>query len=234
MAVKQFDLPQIGTVSFYKRRGTHSIQLRLSHDGKVKVTLPYWTSYSFAINFVLSKTDWIKERKTQNAFIFKNGQKIGKAHHLQYVKDPLATKITTRLKLTEAVVNYPMNYSAYSPEVQAAANRISLRALRQEAESLLPQRLSTIAAAHDMSYKAVTVRYMQSRWGSCSHDKNIQLNVFLMQLPWQLIDYVLLHELIHTKVMRHGAPFWKLFETHEPNVKQLRKEIKKYHPAFRD
>jgi len=53
-----------------------------------------------------------------------------------------------------------------------------------------------------------------------------------MQLPWHLIDYVLLHELTHTKVMRHGAPFWKELERHVPRARALRKEIGSYHPIL--
>ena len=53
-----------------------------------------------------------------------------------------------------------------------------------------------------------------------------------MQLPWHLIDYVMLHELTHTKVMQHGAPFWRELELHVPHAKQLRKEIGEYHPIL--
>jgi predicted metal-dependent hydrolase len=53
-----------------------------------------------------------------------------------------------------------------------------------------------------------------------------------MQLPWHLIDYVLLHELTHTKVMRHGAPFWEELERHAPTAKLLRKEINTHRPLL--
>jgi hypothetical protein len=53
-----------------------------------------------------------------------------------------------------------------------------------------------------------------------------------MQLPWHLIDYVLVHELTHTKVMRHGTPFWNELERHIPGAKQFRKEINQYQPIL--
>jgi predicted metal-dependent hydrolase len=56
--------------------------------------------------------------------------------------------------------------------------------------------------------------------------------LYLMQLPWHLIDYVLLHELTHTKVMQHGTPFWQELERHVPHAKRLRGEIREFHPIL--
>ena len=53
-----------------------------------------------------------------------------------------------------------------------------------------------------------------------------------MQLPWALIDYVLLHELSHTKALHHGPDFWKVFEAVLPGAKQRRKELKDFKPAI--
>jgi predicted metal-dependent hydrolase len=73
---------------------------------------------------------------------------------------------------------------------------------------------------------------LKGRWGSCDQDKNIVLNLFLMQLPWQLIDYVLLHELCHTMHLDHGPGFWQTFLMHKPTAKDLRREIRHYQPNF--
>src|SRR5205814_2081858 len=116
--------------------------------------------------------------------------------------------------------------------VQSAALKASVRALRKEAEALLPQRLATLADQTGLSYRNVSVKQLKSRWGSCSSAKDITLNLFLMQLPWHLIDYVLLHELVHTKVMRHGEPFWRELERHVSQPKQLRHEIGTYQPTL--
>lgn len=118
------------------------------------------------------------------------------------------------------------------PAVQKAAQTASIRALKKEAGQLLPQRLRTLAMQTGFTYKSVGVKQLKSRWGSCTHQKEITLNLFLMQLPWRLIDYVLLHELTHTKVMRHGPPFWKELEKHVPRAKQLSKEIANHHPVL--
>jgi len=97
---------------------------------------------------------------------------------------------------------------------------------------LLPQRLDQLAAQNGLNYSSVAIRQLKSRWGSCSSAKHITLNLFLMQLPWHLIDYVLLHELTHTKVLRHGPPFWEELEKHAPGARKLRREISAYQPII--
>jgi predicted metal-dependent hydrolase len=108
------------------------------------------------------------------------------------------------------------------------ATAASLRALKLQASHLLPQRLEVLAQRHGFTYTSVTIKNLKSRWGSCDQNRNITLNLFLMQLPWHLIDYVLLHELVHTRVMRHGPPFWSAMAAVEPRTQSLRREIKAY------
>jgi predicted metal-dependent hydrolase len=89
-----------------------------------------------------------------------------------------------------------------------------------------------LASQTGFSYASVGVKQLKSRWGSCNTQREIVLNLFLMQLPWKLIDYVLVHELTHTKVMRHGAPFWHEMERHLPHAKSLRKQMADYQPML--
>jgi len=53
-----------------------------------------------------------------------------------------------------------------------------------------------------------------------------------MQLPWELIDYVILHELTHTEYMHHGPDFWQALEKVRPQAKQFRREIRKFRPTI--
>ena len=112
------------------------------------------------------------------------------------------------------------------------AVRAAERAMKKEAEQLLPSRLADLARKHNYSYSSVTVRKLVSRWGSCSSHKVISLSYFLMQLPWELIDYVILHELAHTKRMNHSPDFWEELEKTCPNARQLRKQIKEFRPVI--
>ena len=94
----------------------------------------------------------------------------------------------------------------------------------------LPRRLQYLADLGDFHYTKVRYGNAKGRWGSCSSQGVISLNVALMRLPKELIDYVLIHELSHTKHLNHSEAFWSLVETYYPDYKTARKELKSYSP----
>ena len=233
MATKQVSIENIGAVTLYKRRGNRSLRLSMTAHGEVRVSMPHWLPYKAGEQFALSKLDWILSHRAESSSpLLAHGQHIGKAHHVYFEANYGFQKVTTRLRPNEIYVTHPASLGLSDLAVQKAARAASLRALRKEAELLLPQRLKILADKTGLTYNSVGVKHLKSRWGSCSSAKDITLNIFLMQLPWHLIDYVLAHELTHTKVMRHGAPFWQELEQHVPSAKQLRKEINQHRPSF--
>ena len=88
-----------------------------------------------------------------------------------------------------------------------------------------------LAQVHGFEYRSVQIKQLTGRWGSCDSQRNIILNLFLMQLPWELIDYVILHELTHTTIMKHGPPFWEAMARVLPQVQQRRRAMRRYRPA---
>lgn len=233
MPVKKIEIPELGTVNLYKRRGIRSLRLTLSHTGDVRVSLPYWVPYAAATQFALSKLDWIKAQQAHVISHLTNGDHIGKAHRLRFIQDTNRDNIKTRITTDREIrVHHPLHLTSTHPDVQAAAQKACIRALKIQAEKLLPQRLRTLAETHSFDYASVSVRQLKSRWGSCTDKQHITLNCYLMQLPWHLIDYVLMHELMHTRIMAHGPTFWTAMTEILPNTQALRKEMKLYSPSF--
>ncbi|CAN5372406.1 hypothetical protein BH09PAT4_BH09PAT4_05900 [soil metagenome] len=229
MAFKQFEVEDIGTVTVYKRRGAKNIRLTVDHLGKVKVSMPTWTPYTAGISFVQTKSAWLKTQlaKSQQHELEPGGI-IGKQHRLFFVSQA-GSKVRSRVDSAGNITIYhPPELSWASTQVQTVAQRASIRALRAEAEDILPSRLKNLSLQYGFSFSSVTVRHLKSRWGSCDQNTHITLNLYLMQLPWHLIDYVLLHELTHTQVMQHGPKFWTAMTELLPDVQQLRKEIRNH------
>ena len=92
----------------------------------------------------------------------------------------------------------------------------------------LRARLNELALKHKLFFNRVTFRNQTTRWGSCSLKNHISLNLKLIMLPDHLIDYVLLHELVHTKIKNHGSKFWLALDKLTGNAKALDKELKGY------
>lgn len=98
----------------------------------------------------------------------------------------------------------------------------------QKAGEILITRLEEIARQHGYTYNRVSIRNQKTRWGSCSSKNNISLNMKLILLPDELRDYILLHELAHTKVKNHQKEFWAELLKHEPRARELDKRMNKY------
>lgn len=230
MAFKTFELDEQTTVKIYKRRGSRSLKLTVTPAGEIRVSIPSWTPYQAGLNFAKSRQGWIAKQR-QPLSPLRDGLPIGKAHHLRFVPTS-AAKPTSRLQASEIIIRYPFELSLDDPQLQAIAVGACERAMRLQAEQLLPKRLAELAEQHDLDYRSVTIKKLKSRWGSCDHQRNIVLNLYLMQLPWDLIDYVLLHELTHTQVLKHGPDFWAALVKLAPASKTWRRQIRAFQPSL--
>lgn len=115
-----------------------------------------------------------------------------------------------------------------SKQEENKTNLPSLNQLKQEAQAYLPGRLLSLSQKHQLPYLRLRIGKSTSYWGRCSSNKSILLSCYLMILPEELIDYVLLHELCHTKEMNHGSSFWALMDqVTEGKAAYYRKQIRK-------
>jgi hypothetical protein len=102
--------------------------------------------------------------------------------------------------------------------------RINKAAARRK----LIHRLEKLAEWHGFNYNRVFIRNQKTRWGSCSTSNNINLNMKLVLLPDELIDYVILHELLHTQIKNHSRGFWTELDRLVGKAKHFAKQLKEY------
>ena len=127
----------------------------------------------------------------------------------------------------------PQNVDFNSPQTQKLLNAAIVRAMKKSAEEFLPPLLKFWAEKNGMTYRKVRITGAKSRWGSCTSRGTISLSCYLMLLPVHLMDYVILHELAHTKEMNHGPGFWKLLDSMTDGAShQLRAQLRKFKTDF--
>jgi predicted metal-dependent hydrolase len=97
-----------------------------------------------------------------------------------------------------------------------------------KARARLVGRLAELAARHGYHFNRVTIRCQKTRWGSCSGQNNISLNLKLLALPAELMDFVLLHELIHTRIRNHGPEFWAELDRVAGQAREKAKRLRHY------
>ena len=114
-------------------------------------------------------------------------------------------------------------------EKQAAALTRLSPIDRTAARRLLVSRLARLAEKHGFTYNRVYIRNQKTRWGSCSDRNNISLNMNLVRLSDELIDYTILHELVHTRVRNHSRHFWHQLDALVGDARALDRELRQYH-----
>lgn len=141
------------------------------------------------------------------------GQSFDKAKQFLHSKIPWITKHLHRLsKIENTQTNLPQ------PQINVP-----------QAIDMLVGRLEEMAKIHKFKYARVAIRNQKTKWGSCSSKNNINLNINLARLPDELRDYVILHELVHTRFKNHGKKFWaELDRVMGRSAKELSKKLRKY------
>lgn len=89
--------------------------------------------------------------------------------------------------------------------------------LREQASEKIKRKVRYLAEKHGFKINKIAIKDTVSRWGSCSTDKNININWRLAFAPTRVMEYVIIHELCHTKEMNHSERFWGLVERCMPD-----------------
>ena len=100
------------------------------------------------------------------------------------------------------------------------------------ANEYLPNRVESFAKIMQLKFRELKFKNLKSRWGSCSSQREITLNIQLIKVKKQLIDYVIVHELAHLVHMNHSKEFHSLVNRYLPNSKTLREQLKKIQLDF--
>ena len=127
-------------------------------------------------------------------------------------------------------MSVPKYTSAFLAKRFLNANRPEIRN-KLPLKDYLPYRLEYFAKLYNYHYARIRFSHANTRWGSCSSNGTISLNIGLMNLPEKLRDYVLIHELAHLNHMDHSKAFWAEVASHDKNYRDHRRRLKNYSPG---
>lgn len=221
---------EFGDIMIRRIKRARSIQLHLRAGGKLEATMPPLTPLFLVKRLVASSRTSIRElRASHPQIIYQDGMQIGKSH---WLKIDHSGTFSHKLRGQAIHITIPSSIEPTDPLAQSEIQTGIIAALRKEAKSYLPRRLQYLADEHGFHYQKVRFSHARSRWGSCSSNGTISLNIALMRLDFDVIDYVLIHELSHTREMNHSHAFWKLVESCDPAYKLHRTALRKENPMI--
>jgi hypothetical protein len=231
MTTKYINIEHIGQVSFTINERSRRIRLSIKSDSEIVVSMPSAVPLHDAIRFVESKSNWIAKQQSKiraGLTLFSPESCFKTRFHQLAITKGNSDKVYNRVGNGIVQIFIPEKVNHEQPRVQDFIKKTLIDVMRWEAKVYLPKRLKELAIKHGFNYQNVSIKNASTRWGSCSSTNNINLNLHLMRVPEHLIDYVLLHELVHTVVKNHGEKFWLLLEQCYPNARKADKEMKSY------
>ena len=233
--MKKYQHPVLGTITLRKNARAKRIILRVKPTEGIIITVPTAVPYQRGLAMLDQNIPWVKKQQAK----LQNQQKIwdyqssflvrGKPLQIIPTNKDKASLVITASKID---LNLPLSWNIKDVEVQDTIIALLVEALRIEGKNYLPQRTHDLAKQKSIAINNVTIKKTKTRWGSCSNKKNINLSLYLMLLPDELIDYVILHELAHIKHQNHSPAFWQHLENLLPNSKKLDKALNQYQIPF--
>ena len=222
---------EFGEIKIRKNKLARSVKLSVGVDGGLRASMPYY-SPEFAVQRLVNHNrtqirEMLALHNTKN--LYKNGDLIGKTHTL-FLRYFDGKSIKISLEGNQVFVQIPENLPFESPIVQDEIRKIVAKILRKQAKAYLLRRINFLAEKYGFYFKKLRFSHTSTRWGSCSSSGTISLNIALMNLPHHLIDYVIIHELCHTRQMNHSEKFWAEVSKYCPDYKKCVKEMKQFSP----
>jgi predicted metal-dependent hydrolase len=209
-----------------KRRKT--ISLQISSKSEIIVSAPYFTPGSEINRFIKEKQIWINKAIQKQET---TRQEIRKKEYVTeeefyYLGETYPLEIFWDQNLPAGLVFWGNRFYLNCREDEAKGKQYFLKWYKSKAQEYFSKRIDFLSNHLQLKPRKLRITSAQQRWGSCSEENNIALSLHLVMAPPPVIDYVIIHELMHIKEKNHSAKFWKLVEFVMPEYKKNRQWLK--------
>lgn len=212
-------LPENYTI---EHRNVKHARLRVHEDGSVHLFVPNAFTDEDVSKVLEMKAQWIASKQQ---FFQQKGKILLRRNELLLFGNRYAYFYSSQY-INKVVVNDE------SKTIQARRNLLDIptqeKWLKYVAGSYIRPRMHELSDKLLLPFNRLFIRSQKSKWGNCSADKNISINWRLIKAPTFVIDYVIIHELCHTLIMKHTVKFETLLGSHCPDYKQAQAWLEKY------
>jgi hypothetical protein len=199
-------------------------RLRILPFGGLEVVIPSRFPRSQVAGLVAEHADWARQQLARQARL---RSAISLPTTLSLAFDDSSTPIRYRGASRPLQGKLFAGGDGAHIDIRANSKRAAIRELRhwirQHARQVLPPLLEQVSAQTGLGYNRLGIRSQKTRWGSCSSRGNISLNDQLLFVPPQTVEYLVIHELCHTRHLNHSQAFWKLVQSHCPDYRKHEK-----------
>lgn len=204
------------------RKEVKHARLRVSEDGRVRIIAPPSFSDEDISSMLKKKAKWIDS----NLKYFNEMSKIELQRNQLLLFGNRYSYFYDTTYAQKVIIDHEHKTIRAKRDLLDA--NIQENWYRTIAKKHLTKRTKELSAKLKLPYNKFFIRESKTKWGNCSKDKNISLNWKLIKAPDYVIDYLIVHELLHTVVMSHTHKFWTLLKSYYPDYKESIKWLEKY------
>lgn len=198
------------------RRKTISLIVDTNADFIVRA--PLTAKITDIETFIKQKSSWIiKKRSEQLSNLIKP---------ISFIEDESLTMLGNTYYLKKSDFNRVKVIDKYIhiPKTDSIKHLISF--LKKEARKYLFERVNYISNLYNLQFNSISITSAKSCWGSCSFSNKLHFSFRLIFCPLSVIDYIIIHELCHTKIKNHSDKFWNLVKQYYPDYKDQERWLK--------
>jgi predicted metal-dependent hydrolase len=207
------------------RSARKSIALIVQRDGQLIVRAPYQATDEQIQAFINLKSSWVlrKQNEVQQKTSHVGPRKFESGEAFLYLGESYPLAITEK---AAPLLEQKVGQFRLARRAQARAKDLLTAWYKKQARQVLEARVHIYAARYHLSYKRIRISSARTRWGSCSTTGTISFTWRLVMAPLPVIDYVVVHELAHTKEKNHAKRFWDTVAAMMPDYQKHRKWLK--------
>jgi predicted metal-dependent hydrolase len=201
-----------------KRRKT--ISLHIKEDGSIFIYAPYRTPKWEIEKFINEKESWISEKLSEREKWRKEAKKA-----FLYLGELFPLKIEE-----DKSKGYPLKLSfgkfILDKDHIEKTRDLFIQWYKREAKEKIAERVDYYSKRLQLFPRGIKITSAKYRWGSCSRENRLSFSWRIIMAPLSVIDYILIHELVHIKEKNHSRRFWSYLESIIPEYKKYRLWLK--------
>ena len=195
-------------------------------DKTLNIISPLRVSKKFLLSFLEKKKDWVLERIKKST----EKKKLIQDNKILFLGQKIDIKIMEssllvnggfcELKDNELIVNISKNWQ------NTLLESVVINWYKKESFEIISEKVSFYANSFNFQYGTITIRDQKTIWGSCNSKNNLSFNWKAIFFNNDVINYLVVHELVHTIHKNHSKKYWQAVENILPNYKELNKMLK--------
>ncbi|MEN6373412.1 MAG: SprT family zinc-dependent metalloprotease [Smithella sp.] len=209
-----------------KRRKTISLQITERSD--IIIQAPYFTPVKEINSFIEQKHDWIQktiqQQKEQKRI---TGEKLYVSGEFFYfLGTPYPLEVFFQQKMPAGLVFWNNRFYLNCEDGLETRKNYFIQWYKTKAGEYLAGQVENVGRRLQLLPRSIRITSARTRWGSCSPENNLAFSFRLIMAPQNVVDYVIMHELMHIREKNHSMRFWKLLEAVMPEYKIHRRWLR--------